>query len=265
MCQARELCNRTGPDHLGRQRPLFTPEEMVTCLQDSQMPAHKKDQLIPRGVPVRTPGSVSVSWILEARSHPKLCRWLEEEMGWMLNPQDVDRVAEAAEKIREDEEQGGGAIPTLMDVSAPGLRYRLQTVPVCGTCVCIYAVIHEVVTMIHVQNRGSWAKREKIRRKKQEEHQRERQRKEVLAELMATKRIETDFSSSQKMSAARARRSNRSLVLDPHMQDWLHRLDAAEVESPRPISAGSASPSSRISSSRASRRAKTWSTTPIAA
>merc|ERR1719277_133274 len=110
MMQARDLCKKVCGELHGEKCTLLNPEEMAACLQDTNPTAsapskEPKMSPMPRGEPAKAPGHICASWILEAKSHPSLCHWLETEVGWMLNPQDVDLVAAAARRLQDDDSQ----------------------------------------------------------------------------------------------------------------------------------------------------------------
>jgi len=148
----------------------------------------------------------------------------------MLDPQDADRLAEAARRIREDDEQGGGPIASLTDACMPGLRYRLKTVPVCGTCHCIYSVIHTVVDLIRRQRRNVWAEGELRRRRDKGERRREQEKEEMITWLM-------EHQSSRHVSSCapvppglgQRTRGHRSLTMEPDIAQWLHHAVALEA------------------------------------
>jgi len=201
MKQARELCNRTLGDKHGPK--LMNPVEMVGCLQldeeekeseDSKCFTSDKAVRIPDeqqrpAARFGAPGFVSAAWICEARAYPCLCRWLQDEAGWLLNPQDPDQVAEAAAKMLEDEaaegheqkkSRGGRAPAFELDGCTPAVHYRTRVVPVCGPCFCVHAAIHSVLVMLRVHKRGIWARREKKRRAELEERKRREQLESFL-------------------------------------------------------------------------------------
>jgi hypothetical protein len=153
----------------------MNPDEIAACIQLNPQP----------GEPQRVPGKfglagdISASWIFEARAYPRLCHWLETEAHWMLDPKDPDQVAEASLRLWDDEDASGGE-PQFMTVGvSQGLRNRLKMVPVCGTCLCIYNVIHAAIVGIKRQRGDKWASRQQRLRRKREELQLE---KELFAE-----------------------------------------------------------------------------------
>lgn len=193
MRTARYLCAKTSSSGVF----LLNSEELVACLPyQQQSPSLPSSP--PKGTRKRSAfmaaGRICASLIQEAQRYPKLCVWMRDELGWMLDPWDAALLEVAAGKIGEDEaaaawvpvprkrrdpppsESGLGGTPALW--------MRVQTVPVCRTCLCIYAVLHGVITMITGQRRDLWAKRTLLRRQ-QEDEQRRRQTKTELLEALA--------------------------------------------------------------------------------
>lgn len=192
MLQARELCKRCLDDGGNGGAPLLNAEEMAACLQisggDREAAAPAAMQMAFRagakfGVPQEklgsevtfgSPGDIQASWIFEARAYPLLCDWLELEAKWMLDPNDPDQVAEASKHFHKDRADGTSHFPSgrpkfRADGILQGVRNRLRAVPVCGTCYCIYNIIHAAVVMMTVQRRDCWAHRELCLRREREE------------------------------------------------------------------------------------------------
>lgn len=246
MRQARELCRREvkGPEGGSLRRSLLLePEELVACLdlEPPEAPAPKEPRrpatpggggggFAPSKDPRRPattcgwPGKVCASLILEARNHPNLCSCLQAS-GWRLDARDAAAVSAAAQCMREDEQQGGGDISSLTDVRTAGLRYRLQVMPVCATCFCIYTIIHQVVTMIRFQRRDLWAEREKQRLREEEERERERVKQEETERMLAYQKQRRPLSAGNlaKEHMQKLHQGSRSLFLDADIAQWLHR------------------------------------------
>eukprot|EP00927_Polykrikos_kofoidii_P067389 TRINITY_DN62880_c0_g1_i1.p1 TRINITY_DN62880_c0_g1~~TRINITY_DN62880_c0_g1_i1.p1 ORF type:complete len:459 (+),score=35.30 TRINITY_DN62880_c0_g1_i1:110-1486(+) len=258
MTHARELCMKPCPrpsftEELGSDererepRPmLLTPEELVACLSpsapqktaDFRPDSHQNKDLSPTGVcsrpglgrptrPCAAFGRVCASWLLVARRCPLLCRWLSES-GWMFHSGDTSLLVEAARLLREDDASGNGPATDFMDFhkegSFPGLRYKLQAVPVCGNCLCIYSTIHNVVSLVRRQRRDLWAERELRRKREQGEEEKKREKEEWL-----TERITRADGAGFNIESADKQRRSRSLYLDTETHAWLHSLD---VDSP---------------------------------
>jgi hypothetical protein len=183
MRQARELCKRGigGVDASnGQVSPLMNPDEIACCLQLPPQSGEPQRVLGKFGVA----GDILASWIFEARAYPRLCRWLETEAHWMLDPKDPDQVAAAAVCLREDEGTSGGEPKFMATGVSQGLRNRLKTAPVCSTCLCIYNVIHSAVVSIKRQRGDKWASRHQhLRRERLEQSKREKLERELYSEL----------------------------------------------------------------------------------
>jgi len=271
MAQAHELCGKSAKGPHGSKYRLFSREEMVACLQDARTnPSARSGSIQPpsvhRGAPGRASGRICISWIVEARRHPSLCQWLESAVGWMLDLKDADLVAEAAKRIHEDDhgrEQEQLASCNRASAVVAGLRHSLQAVPVCGTCLCIYTLIHTVVNMVRVKRRDLWATREQQRRREEDERERELEKERLLEAMLSHRREKegemwsiapSEFSRSSLHQRLKSTKSRRSLFLDPDVEEWLY--SSAINESPTKGSGGSVRtacrPLSRRSSSAAS-------------
>jgi len=228
--QGRELCNKKvslfSDVTLG---PVLEPEELVACLEHDPEPGDK-----PRGergeepkarsrraVADPLPGQVCFSVIMEARSHPTLCGWLEA-LSWRLDPKDAVTVTNAAAKLQTDEQQGGGYVSKRMDRSLAGFRYRLKVVPVCRTCASVYKIVHDVISMIRVQRKDLWAARELRRRRQEEEEERERIKQAEIERMLTYQRQRASRSSPRPKAASVMLR--QSLFLEPDVQELLRLI-----------------------------------------
>jgi len=218
MIQARELCRCTSDrnnsntdgerDKESRRDSVYVqkrlgnlmcPEEIAACLEGSSMEGeagkptaiHASSRGCEYGMPADqeklctaasfgSAGDIQASWIFEGRAYPRLCKWLETEANWMVDPNDADQVANASVHFHEDENAAGGPPKFLAHGVLHGVRHRLRTVPVCGTCFCIYNTIHSAVVMMRVQHRDGWARRAQQSRRRQNE----REKKEKLERLL---------------------------------------------------------------------------------
>lgn len=207
--QARLLMGRrTMPLSDGEQYPVFTPDEILVRSEEPVTPPGS-DGLVgggPSAATAMATAEICLSWILEAHSHPSLCRWLQEEAGWMFDCRSPEQLSEAARRIQQDDAAGSCSVSTLMDKSkggarsdqihAPGLHYRLQAVPVCNTCLSIYGTVHSVVRQIRVQRRDLWAERMFEKRREKEAKERAGKREDVFEECLSRRRQEDPDSTS---------------------------------------------------------------------
>ncbi|CAE7224941.1 unnamed protein product [Symbiodinium natans] len=93
--QGRELCNKTVSLSSGvTLGTVLEPEELVACLDENE----QKPLPLARRRTDPLPGCVCFSLIMEARSHPSLCGWLEA-LSWRLDPEDAIMVTNAAAKL----------------------------------------------------------------------------------------------------------------------------------------------------------------------
>lgn len=169
MVQARELCKKEWQCENGRRYTLLEPEEMVACLQSSKEMSASLCKHSPKRSAQRGPlGSICMSWILDAQNYPSLCDWLGNEKGWMFDPQNIDCVLKATEQIRVDDERNNHSFTRPKESFHLGFHNRLRPVPVCGKCLCIYTVIHTVVTKVRTHRLDLWANREQQRQRKHE-------------------------------------------------------------------------------------------------
>eukprot|EP00441_Pelagodinium_beii_P027144 CAMPEP_0197661352 /NCGR_PEP_ID=MMETSP1338-20131121/51406_1 /TAXON_ID=43686 ORGANISM="Pelagodinium beii, Strain RCC1491" /NCGR_SAMPLE_ID=MMETSP1338 /ASSEMBLY_ACC=CAM_ASM_000754 /LENGTH=374 /DNA_ID=CAMNT_0043238893 /DNA_START=33 /DNA_END=1157 /DNA_ORIENTATION=+ len=228
MRQARELCVREVKLSSGNRlrHQLLQPEEIVASMGDAAPSAPSKVKR--KASNVLLPGRVCSSFIMEARSHPNLCRWLEEN-GWRLDSEDVDALAMAAQHMREDDRIGGGDISALTGHCTAGLRYRLKVRPVCKTCMCIYTIIHSVVSMVRLQGKGLWAQREQQRRILDEEKTRERNKELETQRMLAIQKQRTrrPVSAPHVRQAPLSGSRTSSLFLDKDVQEWLYSISDA--------------------------------------
>jgi hypothetical protein len=180
----------------------------------------------------------------------------------MLDLKDVDLVVEAGKRIHEDDherEQDQLASGNRASAAA-GLRYGLQAVPVCGTCLCIYTLIHTVVNMVRVKRWDLLATREQQRRREEDGHEREVENERLLEVMLSHRRkregelgsiAPSELGRSSLQQRLKSTKSRRSLFLDPDVEDWLY--SSALNESPTKGSGGSVravcKPLSRRSSS----------------
>merc|ERR1712050_383758 len=81
----------------------------------------------------------------------------------MFDPHNADCILKAAEHIRIDDEYKNRWNTSSKEGFTSGFQTRLRAVPVCGTCLCIYSVIHSVVTRIRIHRLDIWANREQQR------------------------------------------------------------------------------------------------------
>jgi len=237
--EAKELCTRTvdargstlSPAELAA--PLLLQEELVAC---APAPApHSKEQQ--KGYCSSTcgvAGSICASWIVMARAHPSLCRWLEDELGWMFDPLDANLVTEAAARITEDDGGGGGPpdmrAPTTN--SRPFMLHGLQHSPVCRACMCVYSLIHSIVRMVRVQRRDLWASRVQRRRRALEECEKSEQLESCLRRMRreqsdGTRRLKPRSNNASSIvfdpkSKGGVSTVPKSAFLDNEMRAWLH-------------------------------------------
>ncbi|CAE8639508.1 unnamed protein product, partial [Polarella glacialis] len=198
--QGQASASRVG---VTRRATLLEPEEVVACLQaepslaeprgvggggrssSSSSKHHPRSSSKQQPRPPSSWGSaphrkVAATLILEARGHPQLCRWLQERH-WRLDTCEAAAIAGAAEQMRRDEQEGGGDISLITDVPSAltaGLRWRLKQLPVCATCLVVYSIIQEVVSLIRFSRHDLWAERELQRQKEDEEFERQREARE---------------------------------------------------------------------------------------
>jgi len=211
--EAKSMCKR----HLLQRpdQPLLKPEEMATvaevvkaeCRAQSTAALQQRSsgELRKDGVQFK---QINLSWILEARAHPSLCKWLEHDQGWMLSPDDLARVGDALAKIKEDRDLDRPP-DGLAQVGLPGMRYKLQEVPVCNSCWCAYNVIRSTLTM--------------CRRKPMK--QASQQRKSAKTEAVPLSKEGSRDSTRSSVLPWELLRSNRvpqSLFLEPQVEAWLH-------------------------------------------
>lgn len=227
--QGRELCSKKvslfSDVTLG---PVLEPEELVACLEHEREPGEKPSkgqepvpQARRRPVADPLPGRVCISVIMEARSHPTLCGWLEG-FSWRLDPKDAVTVTNAAAKLQTDEQQGGGCVSKRMDRSLAGFRYRLKEVPVCRSCASVYRILHDVISMIRVQRKDLWAARELRRKRQEEEEERERIKQAEIERMLTYQRQRASRSSPRPKAASVMLR--QSLFLEPDVQEFLRLI-----------------------------------------
>lgn len=166
MAQARELCKKEIQCGNGNRYTVFQPEEMVACFQSSKgLSASQRTRPLKPATQCGAPGSICMSWILDAQNYPSLCDWLGYEQGWLFDPQNIDCVLKATEQIRMDDERCSRSPAPCKKCLTPELQSKLRVVPVCGNCLCIYTLIHTVVTKIRVHRLDLWAGREQQRQR----------------------------------------------------------------------------------------------------
>lgn len=233
MMKAWELCQKELKLPTGEtlHRKLLEPEELVACQEEREREKEDKEQRdsdLPGGGMAQqgprraapTCGRVCASFILEARSHPVLCSWLQEN-GWRLDLHDVDSVAAAAARLWEDDKLGRGDVSRLTDSCSAGLRYRLRERSVCRTCLHIYTIIHTAINMIRVQRKDLWAERELQRRALAAERERERINQDTTKRMLAIQQQRRPQSAPKRWGQANVVRQRRSRFLDEDVEDWL--------------------------------------------
>lgn len=249
MTQARILCQKElvlSSFPADKQPKLFHVEELVSCLRNgnsgelSLLDVTKDQRTNCRPIVVKR--SVSVSIILEARKHPRLCGWLQDDTGWMFDPESAELISAAAKRFREDEEENGGSVSALTDCCSGGLRFRLRDVPVCENCFKVYSVLQSVIDMIRWRKRDLWAKQELSRRSAEVLAARQRLKDEVFEELQErqrTRRLDLDADQEgpgEHLEPLGGAYRRRSLIFEPHIQEWIRQaclVQPPDVPSPQ--------------------------------
>lgn len=231
--QGRQLCLRHAMVEGKELDTLMKPEELAACLQDNDSDADASPSKV--ATSVVTAGTAKVkrkeglmdlpaSQVLEARSHPGLCQWLES-LDWRINPEDATLLLAAAAHLASDEAAPVPRNMSLrMDVTVPGMRYRLRPLKVCRTCFNTYQVISQVITLVRHQRKDLWAKAELERLKRHDEKEKE------LAQDAYIQRVIGD----PEERAARAAQMGRcppppclpreSLIFDHEVTQWMRDI-----------------------------------------
>eukprot|EP00930_Biecheleria_cincta_P091087 TRINITY_DN80596_c0_g1_i1.p1 TRINITY_DN80596_c0_g1~~TRINITY_DN80596_c0_g1_i1.p1 ORF type:complete len:351 (-),score=53.74 TRINITY_DN80596_c0_g1_i1:108-1160(-) len=230
MMKAWELCQKELklPSGETLARNLLEPEELVACQEERERDREQRDSDLPGGGmaqqgpsrPSATHSRVCASLILEARSHPILCSWLQDN-GWRLDLHNVDAVAATAARLREDDQFGRGDVSRLTDSCSAGLRYRLRERPVCRTCFHIYTIIHTAINMIRVQRKDLWAERELQKRALSAEMEREKINQDITKRMLAIQQQRRPQSAPKQWGQANVLRQRRSRFLDEDVEEWL--------------------------------------------
>lgn len=227
--QGRQLCLQHAMVEGKELDTLMKPEELAACLQDND----DADASPSMATSVMAAGTAKVkrkeglmdlpaSQVLEARSHPGLCQWLES-LDWRINPEDATLLLTAAAHLASDE---AAVVPRnmalRMDVTVPGMRYRLRPVKVCRTCFNTYQVISQVITLLRHQRKDRWAKAELERVKRQEEKEKE------LAQDAYIQRVIGDPAERAARHAQMGRPPpclpRESLIFDHEVTQWMRDI-----------------------------------------
>lgn len=254
MVQARELCARVHPKGAkagaggsASSASLLSPEEMAACLPPTASPTHGARLSCTKQspVPALPGGTVLASWLVEARARPQLCAWLaSSECGWMLDVKDPEKVTEVARLVRADDETLRDKPPAVpIGRCQPGLRYRVQEVPVCAACLQAYSVVHGALELVRTKrDRGA---RKEIRRRREREITERRDNLESWTQLEKRGDITGGFE-----ARSRQPRAHESFVtLDDDAPDASRHFNVGrtEVTVPTGSPAGSASSGARVS------------------
>jgi len=208
---------------------LMKPEELAACLQEEEEDPSKDAQSskVVKEKVVKVAeikgGSLldlPASQVLEARSHPGLCQWLES-LDWRIDPENPSTLLAAAAHLATDE---AATVPRnmamRMDVSVPGMRYRLRPVKVCHTCFNTYQIINQIITLLRHQHRDRWAKSYLEKKKKQEEKEKERAQEAYINRVIGDE---------ERMERCRSERCppclpRESLIFDHEVTQWMREI-----------------------------------------
>jgi hypothetical protein len=111
----------------------------------------------------------------------------------MFDPKDLHLILAAAQHVKDDDKLEPGNVSELLDRPdseghLPGLRFRLQEVPVCGRCFSVYKVIHEVVALIRSQKKDLWARKQQKRLAADAAASKERETAESIQRVLERRR-----------------------------------------------------------------------------